>query len=226
MQAQAAPAEAIHEEQSFTFTAIDSRSLVAGAVTGLAAALAAEHGVPGLICLAGNRNPGQSDLDGMAPCAEQRGVNLNVELLNSRVDHPGYLCDHVDFGVALCEMVNSLRVKLLFDIYHTQIMDGDVIRHTQRSIHWIGHFHTAENPADATRIRRRSSTTRPSAAPSMRRVTASVWATSSGPRAAASNQRDRHLPSAHAEPGLHRARQSHRPVNNSVRTVCADCAHA
>ncbi len=118
--------------------------------------VAADHGIGGLICLSGNRNRGQSDLEGMVACAqclrrvaphaEQRGVNLNVELLNSRVDHPGYLCDHVDWGVALCEMVNSPRVKLLFDIYHMQIMDGDVIRHIQRNIQWIGHFHTAGNP--------------------------------------------------------------------------------
>ncbi len=118
--------------------------------------LAAQYGIGGLICFSGNRNPGQSDLEGMiacaqglrriAPYAEQKGVNLNIELLNSKVNHPGYQCDHVDWGVALCEMVNSPRVKLLFDIYHMQIMEGDVIRSIRKHVRWIGHFHTAGNP--------------------------------------------------------------------------------
>ena len=100
--------------------------------------------MPGLIVFSGNRLHGQSDLEGMvecarllrriAPYAEERGVNLNVELLNSRVDHPGYLCDRSDWGVALCEMVDSPRVKLLFDIYHMQIMEGDVIRAIRRAL--------------------------------------------------------------------------------------------
>jgi hydroxypyruvate isomerase len=106
--------------------------------------IAAEHGLPGIICFSGNRQPHQSELeaieavaDGLrlvAPYAEQRGVNLNLELLNSKVDHPGYQCDHTSWGVAVCERANSPRVKLLFDIYHMQIMEGDVI------------FHTAGNP--------------------------------------------------------------------------------
>ncbi len=118
--------------------------------------LAAQYGIGGLICFSGNRNQGQSDLEGMiacahglrriAPYAEEKGINLNIELLNSKINHPGYQCDHVDWGVALCEMVQSPRVKLLFDIYHMQIMDGDIIRHIRRNIQWIGHFHTAGNP--------------------------------------------------------------------------------
>lgn len=118
--------------------------------------LAARYGIGGLICFSGNRNPGQSDLEGMiacahglrriAPYAEEKGVNLNVELLNSKINHPSYQCDHVDWGVALCEMVNSPRVKLLFDIYHMQIMEGDIIRSIRDHIQWIGHFHTAGNP--------------------------------------------------------------------------------
>lgn len=117
---------------------------------------AAELGIPGLICFSGNRNPGQSDMEGLvacarglrgiAPYAEERGVNLNVELLNSRVDHPGYQCDHTDWGLALCEMVDSPRVKLLFDIYHMQIMEGDIIRSIRAAGDRIGHFHTAGNP--------------------------------------------------------------------------------
>ncbi len=118
--------------------------------------LAAEYGIGGLICFSGNRNDGQSDLEGMivcahglrqiAPYAEEKGINLNIELLNSKVNHPGYQCDSAEWGVALCEMVNSPRVKLLYDIYHMQIMEGDLIRSIQRSLPWIGHMHTAGNP--------------------------------------------------------------------------------
>jgi len=118
--------------------------------------LAAQYGVKGLICFSGNRNAGQSDLEGMITCAqglrritpyaEEKGVTLNMELLNSKVNHPGYQCDHTDWGVALCEMVNSPRFKLLFDIYHMQIMEGDVIRSIRKHIGRIGHFHTAGNP--------------------------------------------------------------------------------
>ena len=118
--------------------------------------LAAEYGVGGLICFSGNRNPGQSDLDGLvtcaqglrrvAPYAEEKGINLNIELLNSKVNHPGYQCDHTDWGIALCEMVGSPRVKLLFDIYHMQIMEGDVIRNIRKALPYVGHFHTAGNP--------------------------------------------------------------------------------
>ena len=118
--------------------------------------LAAASDVPNVIAFAGNRLDGQSDLEGMvecarvlrrvAPIAEDAGVNVNVELLNSRVDHPGYLGDHTDWGIALCEMVGSPRVKLLFDIYHMQIMEGDVIRSIRRALPHIGHFHTAGNP--------------------------------------------------------------------------------
>ncbi len=118
--------------------------------------IAAAHGVPGLICFSGNRQPHQSEIeaieataDGLrriAPYAEEKGVNLNVELLNSKVDHPGYQCDHTAWGVAVCERVNSPNVKLLYDIYHMAIMEGDLIRTIRDNIRWIGHFHTAGNP--------------------------------------------------------------------------------
>jgi hydroxypyruvate isomerase len=118
--------------------------------------LAAKHRIPGLICFSGNRQPYQSNEDALdataeclrrvAPYAEAQGINLNMELLNSKVDHPGYLCDHTAWGVAVCERVNSPRVKLLYDIYHMQIMEGDLIRTIRESIRWIGHFHTAGNP--------------------------------------------------------------------------------
>jgi len=118
--------------------------------------IAAKHGIPGVICFSGNRQPYQSEIeaieavaDGLrrvAPYAEKKKVNLNLELLNSKIDHPGYQCDHTAWGVAVCERVNSPRVKLLYDIYHMQIMEGDVIRTIRENIRWIGHFHTAGNP--------------------------------------------------------------------------------
>jgi len=118
--------------------------------------IAAAHGIPGIICFSGNRNSGQSDYEGLltcaqglkrvAPYAEEKAVNLNVELLNSRIDHPGYQCDCTGWGVALCELVGSPRVKLLYDIYHMQIMEGDIIRTIRKYIRHIGHFHTAGNP--------------------------------------------------------------------------------
>ena len=118
--------------------------------------IAADLGIPGLICFSGNRQPHVDELQAIeataaglrrvAVHAEDRGVNLNVELLNSKVDHPGYQCDHTAWGVAVCERVGSPRVKLLYDIYHMQIMEGDVIRTIRDTIKWIGHFHTAGNP--------------------------------------------------------------------------------
>ncbi len=118
--------------------------------------IAAEHAIPGLICFSGNRLPDQSDSEGLVACARgikrivgyahEKGVNLNLELLNSRVDHPGYLADRTDWGLAWCEMVGSERAKLLFDIYHMQIMEGDVIRSIRRAGARIGHIHTAGNP--------------------------------------------------------------------------------
>jgi hydroxypyruvate isomerase len=118
--------------------------------------LAAKHGIPGLICFSGNRQPHMTEIeaieavaDGLrrvAPYAEQKGINLNLELLNSKINHPGYQCDHTAWGVAVCERVNSPRVKLLYDIYHMQIMEGDLVRTIQENIQWIGHFHTAGVP--------------------------------------------------------------------------------
>ena len=87
--------------------------------------------------------------DGLAPvteAAEAAGVSLNIELLNSKVDHPGYQCDHTAWGVAVCRRVGSPRVKLLYDIYHMQIMEGDLCRTITENIDFIGHFHTAGNP--------------------------------------------------------------------------------
>lgn len=119
-------------------------------------AIAKERDIPGMICFSGNRNPGQSEEEGIEVCAEglkrvakaaeNAGVNLNLELLNSKVDHPGYQCDHTAWGVEVIKRVNSPNVKLLYDIYHMQIMEGDVIRTIRENIQYIGHFHTAGNP--------------------------------------------------------------------------------
>lgn len=118
--------------------------------------LAAKYDIPGLITLSGHRNPGQSDAEALKICAqglrrivpyaEERRVNLNIELLNSKYDHPNYVCDHTDWAIRLCEAVNSPRCKILYDIYHMQIMEGDLIFNIQRAAKWIGHYHTAGVP--------------------------------------------------------------------------------
>ncbi len=118
--------------------------------------LAARYHVPGVICFSGNRRPGQSEEEAVdactagfhkiAPYAEKKGVNLNMELLNTTVDHPGYQCDHSSWGLEVVKRVNSPRVKLLYDIYHMQIMEGNLIRTIVDNIQWIGHFHTAGVP--------------------------------------------------------------------------------
>jgi hydroxypyruvate isomerase len=122
----------------------------------LALPLAAQAKLPNLIAMFGNRNAqiGESaaiancvaGLKKIAPLAEDAGVTICVELLNSKVDHAGYQGDHTAFGVAVMEGVDSPRVKLLYDIYHMQIMEGDVIRTIRDHIKWIGHFHTGGVP--------------------------------------------------------------------------------
>jgi hydroxypyruvate isomerase len=116
---------------------------------------AADAGAPNVIVLSGDRK-GISDEEGLENCvaflnnikslAEEKNVTLCMELLNSKVNHPGYMCDHTSWGVGVCKRVNSPRVKLLYDIYHMQIMEGDVIRTIRDNINYIGHFHTAGNP--------------------------------------------------------------------------------
>jgi hydroxypyruvate isomerase len=78
--------------------------------------------------------------------AEEKGVTICMELLNSKVNHPDYQCDRTAWGVEVCKRVNSPRVKLLYDIYHMQIMEGDVIRTIRENIQYIAHFHTAGVP--------------------------------------------------------------------------------
>src|SRR5476649_2095905 len=122
----------------------------------MALPLPAQEHVTNVIAMFGNRVPGIDEptavancvagLAKIAPLAERLGVTVCVELLNSKVDHPGYQGDHSAFGVAVMRGVNSPRVKLLYDIYHMQIMEGDVIRTIRDNINWIGHFHTGGVP--------------------------------------------------------------------------------
>jgi hydroxypyruvate isomerase len=117
---------------------------------------AAALGVPNIICFSGNRNKGQSDEEGLEVCAEglkqimsaaeKAKVTLIMELLNSKVNHRGYQCDHTEWGAKLVDKVGSERFKLLYDIYHMQIMEGDVIRNINQYKDRIGHYHTAGNP--------------------------------------------------------------------------------
>src|SRR5258706_13059579 len=82
----------------------------------------------------------------VAPVAAAHGVTVCVELLNSKVDHRDYQGDHTAFGAAVMEKGGSPHVKLLYDIYHMQIMEGDVIRTIRDQRQWIGHFHTGGVP--------------------------------------------------------------------------------
>src|SRR5215470_15746988 len=116
---------------------------------------AAENGVPNVITFSGNRK-GMSDGEGLENTvimlnrvkglAEKHGVNICLELLNSKVDHKDYMCDHTAWGAEVIKRVNSPRVKLLFDIYHMQIMEGDIIRTIRENFQHIAHFHTGGNP--------------------------------------------------------------------------------
>jgi hydroxypyruvate isomerase len=116
---------------------------------------AAAAGVPNIVCFSGNRR-NISDADGIANCitgfrriaplAEQHGVTLCLELLNSKVDHRDYQADRTAWGVAVVKGAGSPRVKLLYDIYHMQIMEGDVIRTIRDNFPHIAHFHTGGVP--------------------------------------------------------------------------------
>ena len=78
--------------------------------------------------------------------AESKRVTVVMELLNSKVNHPNYMCDHTDWGVELCKKIGSDRFKLLYDIYHMQIMEGDVIRTIKDNYQYIAHYHTGGVP--------------------------------------------------------------------------------
>src|SRR5579864_365496 len=116
---------------------------------------AAKAAVPNVITFSGNR-AGMSDEEGarntitglnrVKKIAEDNGVNICLELLNSKRDHHDYMCDHTAWGVRVVQEVNSPNVKLLYDIYHMQIMEGDLIDTIRKNIQWIGHFHTGGVP--------------------------------------------------------------------------------
>ncbi len=117
--------------------------------------LVAEAGYTNLICFSGNRN-GMNDLVGLENCvnglqkimplAEKHGVVIQMELLNSKIDHKDYMCDDTLWGVELCRRLGSENFKLLYDIYHMQIMEGDIIRNIQDYNQYFGHYHTGGNP--------------------------------------------------------------------------------
>ena len=116
---------------------------------------AAAAGIPNVICFSGNRK-GLDDQQGMENCArglkrlmklaEKQRVNVVMELLNSKRDHKDYQCDHTAWGVALCKLVGSERFKLLYDIYHMQIMEGDLIAAIREYAPYIAHYHTGGVP--------------------------------------------------------------------------------
>ena len=115
----------------------------------------AEAGYERVICFSGNRR-GMEDarglencvrgLRGIIPVAEEYEITVCMELLNSKVSHPDYMCDYTSWGVELCKQVGSERFKLLYDIYHMQVMEGDVIRTIRENHQYIGHYHTGGNP--------------------------------------------------------------------------------
>lgn len=116
---------------------------------------AAAEGLPNVICFSGNRK-GMADDDGLKNCAvgvkrvagfaEKKKITVCMELLNSKVDHKDYMCDRTPWGVELVKKVGSPRFKLLYDIYHMQIMEGDVIRTIRDNKEHIAHYHTGGVP--------------------------------------------------------------------------------
>ena len=117
--------------------------------------LVAAAGYTNLICFSGNRN-GMDDETGLQNCveglkqilplAEKKGVVIQMELFNSKVDHPDYMCDNTAWGIELCKRLDSPNFKLLYDIYHMQIEEGDIIRTIRENHRYFGHYHTAGVP--------------------------------------------------------------------------------
>ncbi|MFK7933208.1 MAG: hydroxypyruvate isomerase family protein [Saprospiraceae bacterium] len=112
-------------------------------------------GIPSIICFSGNRN-GRSDYEGLRICAkgikrviklfEENDIIMSMELFNSKINHPDYFADSTIWGVTLCDMVGSDHFKLLYDIYHMQIMEGDIIRNIQDYHTYFNHYHTGGVP--------------------------------------------------------------------------------
>jgi hydroxypyruvate isomerase len=115
----------------------------------------ADAGYPNVICFSGNREK-MDDEEGLRNCtealkqvvglAEEKKVTICMELLNSRVNHADYMCDRSPWGIKLCKAVGSERFKLLYDIYHMQIMEGDVIATIKRDHEYFAHYHTGGVP--------------------------------------------------------------------------------
>lgn len=115
----------------------------------------AKAGYTNLICFSGNRRGMDNEvglkncakgLKQILPLAEKHGVIIQMELLNAKVDHKDYMCDNSEWGVALCKELGSENFKLLYDIYHMQIMEGDIIRTIKKHHTYFGHYHTGGNP--------------------------------------------------------------------------------
>jgi hydroxypyruvate isomerase len=116
---------------------------------------AAEYGFPNVITFPGNRagTPDDVGIENTVEClkqiagyAEQKKVTINLEYLNSKVNHKDYMFDNIKWGVEVCKRIGSERVKILYDIYHAQIMEGDIIRTIQTYKDYMGHYHTGGNP--------------------------------------------------------------------------------
>jgi len=117
--------------------------------------LVAKEGYKNVICFSGSRN-GMDDETGLKNCveglkkilplAEKNGVIVHMELLNSKIDHKDYMCDHTPWGLELCKRIGSENFKLLYDIYHMQIDEGDVIRTINNNYQYFGHYHTGGVP--------------------------------------------------------------------------------
>jgi hydroxypyruvate isomerase len=116
---------------------------------------ASENGYPNVISFPGNREGMPDDvgveysviaLKKIAGYAEKKGVTICLEYLNSKVNHKDYMFDHMGWGVEVCKKVGSANVKILYDIYHAQIMEGDIIRTLRDNKEYIGHYHTGGNP--------------------------------------------------------------------------------
>ncbi|SFC30321.1 hydroxypyruvate isomerase [Zunongwangia mangrovi] len=116
---------------------------------------ASKHGIKNVIVFSGNRR-GMDDETGFKNCvtglkplleyAQERNVNLVMELLNSKVDHHDYMCDHTEWGVELAKRTEMPNFKLLYDVYHMQIMEGDVIATIRKHHKYINHYHTGGVP--------------------------------------------------------------------------------
>lgn len=115
----------------------------------------ADFGAKSVICFSGNRDGLDPEtgikncaagLKKLMPLAEKHGITIVMELLNSRVNHPDYMCDTSGWGIQLCEAVGSERFKLLFDIYHMQIMGGDIIATIRKNHRYFAHYHTGGVP--------------------------------------------------------------------------------